>query len=214
MTLGPRSEGSREPRERSLGSSLGYFCSIIPLNLPNLLTLARIALVPLMVSLIALDAPYALTFAALVFVVAAVTDAADGHVARSRNSITTFGRIADPLADKLLVGAALVSLVAIDRLALWVALVVLAREVGVSGLRWYAGSQGLVIAVSGLGKAKTGAQMTVIPLLMLIGDPSATWVGALLLGVVAITIASGLDYVLGYLRQASAATGAVRVARW
>lgn len=173
-------------------------------------------MVPLMVLLVARDASSALVLAALVFVVAAVTDAADGHVARSRNLITSFGRIADPLADKLLVGAALVSLVAIDRLALWVALVVLVREVGVSGLRWYAGSQGIVIPVSGLGKAKTGAQMTVIPLLMVVADPGAAWVGALLLGVVAITIASGLDYLLSYLRQAAAATatGAVRVARW
>ena len=189
---------------------------IIPLNLPNVLTLVRIAMVPVMVLLIALDASRELVLAAAVFGVAAVTDVADGHFARSRNMITTFGRLADPVADKLLVGGALVSLVAIDRLALWIASVILLREVAVSVLRWYAGTQGIVISVSGLGKAKTGAQMTAIPMLMLVPDPTAAWVGAALLAVVAITVASGLDYALTYARQSSAAAaaGAVGVARW
>jgi CDP-diacylglycerol--glycerol-3-phosphate 3-phosphatidyltransferase len=189
---------------------------IIPLNLPNLLTLLRICLVPLMVALIAVgEATGSLLLAAAVFGVAAVTDVADGHLARSRNLITNFGRIADPVADKLLVGSALVSLVAIDRLALWIALVIVAREVGVSLLRYHAGLQGIVIHVSSLGKAKTGAQMTAIPMLMLVPDPTAPWVGAIMLGVVAITIASGLDYALTYEREASAAdTAAVPVARW
>ena len=196
---------------------MGYLSLIIPLNLPNLLTLARICLVPVMVALIAAgEASGSLLLAAAVFGVAAITDVADGHLARSRNLITNFGRIADPVADKLLVGSALVSLVAIDRLALWIALVIIAREVGVSLLRYHAGLQGIVIHVSGLGKAKTGAQMTAIPLLMLVPDPTAAWVSAIMLCVVAITIASGLDYALTYEREASAAdaAGAVPVARW
>ena len=196
---------------------MGYLCGIVPLNLPNLLTLVRICLVPVMVALIAVgEASGSLLLAAAVFGVAAVTDVADGHLARSRNLITNFGRIADPVADKLLVGSALVSLVAIDRLALWIALVIVAREVGVSLLRYHAGLQGIVIHVSGLGKAKTGAQMTAIPLLMLVPDPTAPWVGAIMLCVVAITVASGLDYALTYEREASAAdaAGAVPVARW
>ena len=199
------------------GGSIGYLCwIIIPLNLPNLLTIVRICLVPVMVLLIALGASDGLILAAAVFAVAALTDVADGHVARSRNLITTFGRIADPVADKLLVGSALVSLVAIDRLALWVAAVIVLREVAVSLLRYHAGTQGIVISVSGLGKAKTGAQMTAIPMLMLVPDPTAPWVAAVMLGVVAITVASGLDYALTYDREASAAaaTGAVPVARW
>lgn len=195
---------------------MGYFF-VIPLNLPNLLTLLRICLVPLMVALVAVGEPTgSLMLAAAVFGVAAITDVADGHLARSRNLITTFGRIADPVADKLLVGSALVSLVAIDRLALWIALVIVAREVGVSLLRYHAGTQGIVISVSSLGKAKTGAQMTAIPMLMLLPDPSATWVGAVMLAVVGITVASGLDYWLTYERErtAVAAAGAVPVARW
>ena len=196
---------------------MGYLCLIIPLNLPNFLTLVRICLVPVMVALIAMgDASGSLMLAAAVFGFAAVTDVADGHLARSRNLITTFGRIADPVADKLLVGSALVSLVAIDRLALWIALVIVAREVGVSLLRYHAGTQGIVIAVSSLGKAKTGAQMTAIPMLMLVPDPGTTWVAAIMMGVVAITIASGLDYWLTYERErtAGAAAAAVPVARW
>jgi CDP-diacylglycerol--glycerol-3-phosphate 3-phosphatidyltransferase len=178
----------------------------MPLNLPNALTLIRIGLVPVMVLLIALDEG-ALLLAAAVFGIAALTDVADGHFARSRNLITTFGRIADPLADKLLVGAALVSLVVVDRLAMWIALIIIAREVGVSALRWYAGSQGITIAVSGLGKAKTGTQMTAIPMLMLIPDPSAGWVSGVLLVVAAITVASGVDYALTYARESGTATG-------
>jgi CDP-diacylglycerol--glycerol-3-phosphate 3-phosphatidyltransferase len=179
----------------------------MPLNLPNALTLIRIGLVPVMVLLIAFDEDGALLLAAAVFGVAALTDVADGHVARSRNLITTFGRIADPLADKLLVGAALISLVMVDRLAMWIALIIIAREVGVSALRWYAGGQGITISVSGLGKAKTGTQMTAIPMLMLVPDPSAPWVSGVLLVVVAITVASGIDYALTYARESGTATG-------
>ena len=93
--------------------------------------------------------------AAAVFGIAALTDAADGHIARSRDMVTTFGRIADPLADKLLVGTALASLVVLDRLALWIALVIGLREAGVALLRGHAGRQGIVLHVSSLGKAKT-----------------------------------------------------------
>lgn len=184
----------------------------MPLNLPNALTLVRIALVPLMVLLVAASAPGALLLAAAVFGLAAVTDVADGHLARRRNMITTFGRIADPVADKLLVGAALVSLVAVDRLALWIALVVIARELAVSVLRWHAARQAITIAVSGLGKAKTGAQMTAIPMLMLVPDPGAPWVAGVMLAVVGITVASGVDYALTFTREASEAAPVVQPA--
>ena len=89
----------------------------------------------------------------------------------------------------------------------WAAIVNTAREVGVSALRWYAGSQGITIAVCSLGKAKTGTQMTAIPMLMLIPDPSAVWVSGVLHVVVAITIASGIDYALTYARESGTATG-------
>ena len=172
----------------------------VPLNLPNVLTLSRIAFVPLLLLLLLGEEPGPIPAAAAVFGAAALTDAADGHIARSRDMVTTFGRIADPLADKLLVGTALVSLVAIDRLALWIALVIGVREAYVALLRWHAGRQGIVLHVSSLGKAKTCLQMTAIVTLMLVPDPGATWVMALLLAVVALTVVSGLQYVVAFLR--------------
>lgn len=165
-----------------------------------------------MLALLFSDHAGALHLAALVFGIAAVTDMADGHLARSRDLITRFGRVADPIADKLLVGSALVGLVMVDRLALWIASVVVAREVGVSLLRWYAGQQGITIAVSGLGKAKTGVQMTAIPALMLVPDPSAVWVQGWLAALVTITVASGIDYALGYARRTSEPAAAIATA--
>jgi CDP-diacylglycerol--glycerol-3-phosphate 3-phosphatidyltransferase len=159
----------------------------VPLNLPNALTLSRIAFVPLMLVLLLEEETGPLP--------------ADGHLARSRGLVTTFGRIADPLADKLLVGTALITLVAIDRLALWIALVIGVREAGVALLRWHAGRQGIVLHVSQLGKVKTCFQMTAIATLMLVPDPDATWVWALLMAVVWLTVLSGAQYVVEYARQ-------------
>jgi len=173
----------------------------VPLNLPNALTLSRIAFVPLMLVLLLGEETGPLPAAAAVFAAAALTDAADGHLARSRGLVTTFGRIADPLADKLLVGTALITLVAIDRLALWIALVIGIREAGVALLRWHAGRQGIVLHVSQLGKVKTCFQMTAIATLMLVSDPDATWVWALLMAVVWLTVLSGAQYVIEYARQ-------------
>jgi CDP-diacylglycerol--glycerol-3-phosphate 3-phosphatidyltransferase len=174
---------------------------LVPLNLPNVLTLSRIAFVPLMLVLLLGEEAGPLPAAAAVFGAAALTDAADGHIARSRGLVTTFGRIADPLADKLLVGTALATLVAIDRLALWIALVIGLREAGVALLRWHAGRQGIVLHVSQLGKVKTCLQMTAIAAVMLVPDPEAVWVTALLMTVVWLTIVSGAQYVLEYVRQ-------------
>ncbi len=186
---------------------------MVPLNTANLLTLSRIVMVPLMLVLLFGDQVGPLPFAAAVFGVAALTDAADGHVARSRNMITDFGRLADPFADKLLVGAALASLVVIDRLPLWIALVIGVREIAVTALRWHAARRGVVISASPLGKAKTGVQMTAILALMLVPDPGASWVDAMLLAVVALTVASGVQYALAYSRRRAAVpAGAVGVA--
>ena len=188
---------------------------MVPVNAANLLTVFRIILVPVVIALLAGQGAGPLPLATLVFAVAALTDAADGHLARSRDMITTFGRLMDPLADKLLVGGALVSLVVIDRLALWIAVVVILREVAVSALRWYAGTRGIVVAVSPLGKAKTVMQMSAIVLLMLVPDAGAAWVEGLMLAVAAVTVASGLEYALSYARRTAAApAGAVRVSAW
>jgi CDP-diacylglycerol--glycerol-3-phosphate 3-phosphatidyltransferase len=175
----------------------------VPLNLPNVLTLSRFAFVPLLFVLLAGEQPGPVPAAAAVFGAAALTDAADGHIARSRNLVTTFGRIADPLADKLLVGTALFSLVTLDRLALWIALVIVGREVFVSALRWHAGRQGIELHVSQLGKVKTCMQMAAIVALMLVADPGAAWVTVALLVVVGLTVVSGLQYALAFARQTS-----------
>ena len=169
------------------------------LNAPNALTLGRILLVPLMLFAL-LDGDGEMWPAAVVFAVAATSDWLDGYLARSRDSITTFGKVMDPIADKLLVITALVGLVALDRLAAWVAVVVVARELAVSGLRVAAGRRGIVIAASDLGRAKTMSQVAAVLALILASDPAAPWVMALVLLAVAITILSGIDYFLAYRR--------------
>jgi len=129
------------------------------LNLPNALTLIRILLVPVLVVALTVESPGGSTIAAIVFAIAALTDGLDGYIARSRQAITTFGKVMDPVADKLMIAAALISLVSLDRLEGWVAMVIIAREFAVSGLRIAAGQQGVVIPASMLGKAKTIVQV-------------------------------------------------------
>ena len=118
---------------------------MFPLNLPNALTLIRILLVPVLVVALTVESPGGSTIAAIVFAIAALTDGLDGYIARSRQAVTTFGKVMDPVADKLMIAAALISLVSLDRLAGWVAMVIIAREFAVSGLRIAAGQQGVVI---------------------------------------------------------------------
>ena len=148
------------------------------------------------------------TIAAIVFAVAALTDGLDGYIARSRQSVTTFGKVMDPVADKLMVAAALISLVSLDRLAGWVAMVIIAREFAVSGLRIAAGQQGVVIPASGLGKVKTIVQVVAVLALIAASDPDAAWVQALVYLMVAITVASGADYFLNFRKTVAAATAA------
>ena len=121
---------------------------MFPLNLPNVLTVLRIVAVPVLVVALLGVLPGGDALAAAVFALAALTDGLDGYIARSRGSITTFGKLMDPLADKLLIVAALVSLVSLDRVAAWVAMVVIAREFAVTALRMEATSQGVVISAS------------------------------------------------------------------
>jgi CDP-diacylglycerol---glycerol-3-phosphate 3-phosphatidyltransferase len=138
--------------------------------------------------------------AAAVFALAALTDGLDGYIARRRSEVTTFGKLMDPLADKLLVIAALVSLVSLDRLAAWIAMVIIAREVAVTGLRSLAAEQGVVIAASWLGKLKTLLQVAAI-ICLIAFDPAPVWVDILLYLAVAITLISGADYFLGLRRR-------------
>ena len=186
------------------------------LNLPNFLTVLRILLVPvLVVALLAGTGGQASdVLAAVVFAVASFTDAIDGWIARSREQITTFGKLMDPVADKLLVIAALLSLVSLGRLDAWVAMVIIAREFAVTVARLQARSEGVVIAANWWGKAKTAVQMLTIFLLILF-DPAPTWVTALVYAMVAVTVISGIDYFFGMrrlLREAEERRAAARAA--
>ncbi|MFZ5966528.1 MAG: CDP-diacylglycerol--glycerol-3-phosphate 3-phosphatidyltransferase [Bacillota bacterium] len=169
------------------------------MNLANKLTIARIFLVPVFMIFLLNKIPYGTLIAAGIFTVAAITDTLDGYIARSRNQITKFGKFMDPLADKLLVTAALVSLVQMDKLPAWMVVVIISREYIISILRAIAASEGIVIAASWWGKLKTLTQIiAIIAILMdnypfrLIGFPFSTialWVALIL------TIISGVDYV-------------------
>jgi len=172
---------------------------VFPVNLPNLLTVLRIMLVPVLVVALLGNTPAGDVLAAVVFALASLTDFVDGYLARARGSITTFGKLMDPLADKLLVVAALVSLVSLHRLAAWVAMVIITRELAVTVLRMGATQAGVVMAASMFGKVKTCLQIAAILAVIAVhGDP--VWVQALLYVTVAVTVLSGLDYFFGVRR--------------
>jgi CDP-diacylglycerol---glycerol-3-phosphate 3-phosphatidyltransferase len=173
---------------------------MFPLNLPNVLTVARILAVPVIVVALLDETPNGDVIAAIVFALAAFTDGLDGYIARSRGSITTFGKLMDPLADKLLIVAALVALVSLDRLAAWVAMVIIAREFAVTGLRTIAAEQGVVIAASWLGKLKTIVQVAAVFALIL-WESSPLGVDLLVYAAVAMTVISGADYFFGIRRR-------------
>jgi CDP-diacylglycerol---glycerol-3-phosphate 3-phosphatidyltransferase len=173
---------------------------VFPLNLPNALTLLRILAVPVVVVALLGETPNGDELAAAVFALAALTDGLDGYFARSRDAVTTFGKLMDPLADKLLIVAALVSLVSLDRLQAWVAMVIIAREVAVTGLRAIAAERGVVIAASWMGKVKTVLQIAAVIALIAV-DPAPAWVDALVYLAVAATVISGADYFLGLRRR-------------
>jgi CDP-diacylglycerol--glycerol-3-phosphate 3-phosphatidyltransferase len=173
---------------------------VFPLNLPNALTLLRILAVPVVVVALLVEMPNGDVIAAAVFAAAALTDGLDGYIARSRNSITTFGKLMDPLADKLLIIGALLCLVSLDRLEAWIAMVIIAREVAVTILRTIAAERGLVIAASWLGKAKTVLQIGAV-IALIATNPSPAWVDVLVYAAVAVTIVSGADYFFGLRRR-------------
>lgn len=137
------------------------------LNIPNILTLSRIAAVPVVVFLLLFESRENCFWAALVFTLAAITDWLDGYLARKWGIVTILGKFLDPLADKLIVMAALIMLIPLDRVPAWAVFVILARELIVSGIRSIASSEGIVIAASDLGKYKTIFQMVSIVGLLL-----------------------------------------------
>ena len=174
--------------------------AVFPVNVPNILTVLRVLLVPVLVVALLANTPDGDLIAAIVFVLASLTDFFDGWLARRRSSITTFGKLMDPLADKLLIAASLIALVSLNRVAAWVAMVIIAREFAVTAMRMVAQQQGVIVAAGMFGKVKTCMQIAAI--LALIAFPSgAVWVDALVYATVAITVASGVDYFFGIRRR-------------
>lgn len=136
-------------------------------TLPNLLTLVRMAVVPVLVGLLLFESPFTSFLAALLFSLAAITDWLDGYLARKWDLVTNFGKFMDPLADKLLVMGAMIMLIPLGRVPAWAVFVILAREMVVTGLRSIAADEGVVIAASDLGKYKTIFQMVALIALLL-----------------------------------------------
>ena len=169
------------------------------MNLPNKLSLLRMALIPVMVALMYVDHWAAQLGAAAVFGAASFTDFLDGHIARKHGLVTDFGKFIDPVADKLLTLSAFVMLTLVGLLPHWTVVVILARELCVDGLRMVAVGQGRVIAAGMLGKIKTVSQIVLILWLMILRLPvfSGGFGVVSTLGclwVAAITIWSGVDY--------------------
>jgi CDP-diacylglycerol---glycerol-3-phosphate 3-phosphatidyltransferase len=172
---------------------------VFPLNLPNALTITRIMLVPVLVVALLGNTPAGDVLAAIVFAAASLTDFVDGYLARSRKAVTTFGKLMDPLADKLLVVAALISLVSLHRIAAWVAMVIIARELAVTMLRMGAAQTGIVMAASMSGKVKTCLQIAaILAAIAVTGRP--LWLSLLVYVTVLATVLSGLDYCFGLRR--------------
>ena len=182
------------------------------MNLPNRITIARICLIPVMMIFLLVDfdfypdpivwgsfeLPYSQLIAAIIFIIAASTDGIDGYLARKNNMVTNLGKLLDPLADKLLITAVLISLVEMGKCDSWIAVIIISREFAVTGLRQIALLDGAVVAASNWGKLKTVIQIVAIIVLLLnnfpfvfLGipfDQIAIWAAAL------VTLYSGIDY--------------------
>jgi CDP-diacylglycerol---glycerol-3-phosphate 3-phosphatidyltransferase len=169
------------------------------MNLANKLTLIRIFLVPIFLVFVAVkDIPYGKLIATIVFILAALTDKLDGYIARSRNQITRFGKFMDPLADKLLVTAALVSLVEFQIIPTWIAMIIIAREFAVTGLRSIAAAEGVVIAASWWGKIKTVVQIIAIIFALINLNYASSYFNTatriVMFIAIIVTLLSGIDY--------------------
>ena len=186
----------------------------MPTDLPNMLTLSRIAAIPLLVALMAVRVPGADFAACCVFAAAGITDYLDGRLARDWQQTSDFGRMLDPIADKLLVGATLMMLVGMSRLSFWglyPAIVIMLREILVSGLREYLAGVQVGLPVTRLAKWKTGVQMAALGTLVA-GDSSAvllhvawlpvSYIGeAMLWAAALLTLLTGWDYLMAGLKH-------------
>jgi len=181
------------------------------LNAPNLLSLSRIAAVPVLVLLLVFENRITSRLAAILFLIAIFTDLLDGFLARRQQVITNFGRFLDPVADKLINSAALIMLIPLGRIPAWMVLLIIARELAVTGLRAMASSEGIVIDASMLGKRKTLTQNTAIFLLIFHYPIKALdfhLYGMVLLWMaLIITYWSGIAYFYNFFRTVSLSSG-------
>lgn len=178
------------------------------LNLPNKLTLIRMFLAPIYLALMLIEFPYHYIVALAVFSVASLTDMLDGKIARKNNLITVFGKLLDPLADKMLTTAALLAFMREGWCSIWIVMIVLTREFAVAGVRLIATAQGIVIPANYWGKAKTVSQMVFTIVIMLFAELNATFdifanagwftlarVSNIMLWITAVlTVVSGITY--------------------
>jgi len=167
------------------------------LNLPNVITLFRILLIPVFIILFITPTEDRSLSAAVIFVVAAVTDLLDGYVARRTGQITRLGKLLDPIADKLLVLSALILLVNVDRVSALVAILVIAREVAVTGIRAIAAGEGMIISAETTGKYKMALQVVAITMLILEGTEISEWGNLHLAGIVTLYLSLVLGYISG-----------------
>jgi CDP-diacylglycerol--glycerol-3-phosphate 3-phosphatidyltransferase len=201
----------------AVGPAAAASAKPVPLvNVANMLTVSRLVLVPVFLVALFTDGGHTIVWrlvASAVFAIASITDHFDGNLARSRGLVTDFGKIADPIADKALTGAALVGLSALGELPWWVTVVVAVREVGVTLLRFWVIRHGVIPASRG-GKAKTLVQIIAIGLYLL---PFPTWFAPLRWAVlslaVVLTVVTGIDYVVRAIRLRALGRRAVAGAR-
>ncbi|HOQ16252.1 MAG: CDP-diacylglycerol--glycerol-3-phosphate 3-phosphatidyltransferase [Epulopiscium sp.] len=170
------------------------------MNLPNKLTILRVIMIPLFLLILLtnwLPDPQKRIIAVIIFALASFTDYLDGYIARKNNLVTNFGKFMDPLADKLLVTSALISLVELGDLSAWIAILIISREFIITGFRLIAASDGIVIAASWWGKIKTVSQMLMIIIVLLnINTTLFNYLEYLLMGaVILFTIISCIDYI-------------------
>jgi CDP-diacylglycerol---glycerol-3-phosphate 3-phosphatidyltransferase len=194
-----------------LGDSLFRYMEATEMNIPNKITLSRIMLIPFFIILLAYPfdwgeisigenavLPVSHLAAALLFIVASTTDWIDGYYARKHNLVTNLGKFLDPLADKLLVSAALILLVEIGLAPAWIVIIIISREFGVTGLRLVAASEGVVLAAGQMGKVKTWIQIIAISALLLHNFPFSyldfPFATVALYAAMIITVISGVDY--------------------
>jgi CDP-diacylglycerol--glycerol-3-phosphate 3-phosphatidyltransferase len=168
------------------------------MNLANKITILRVLMIPIFMIILLSDLPWNNYIAAVIFIIASLTDTIDGYIARSKNQVTSFGKFIDPLADKLLVTTALICLIEMGKVPAWVVIIILSREFAITGFRTIAASEGVTIAASPLGKIKTITQLVAIISLLINNYPfrliNFPFDRIMLYISLIFTLLSGIDY--------------------